>query len=61
MASQYNIVHTVVSSPAINPQRIQVNGKFGETAELRAAAERSFVLDGKMVWADGRVSGSKRK
>lgn len=38
---------------------LQVNDRFGETAELRLVAKRYFVPDGGMVRADGRVSGSK--
>ena len=40
---------------------IQVNGKFAQRVELRIAAQRSFMIDGRTVWADERGSGSKSK
>ena len=57
MASQYNLVHP----PAIYDERIQVNDKFTKLADLRIAAERSFMIEGRTVWADERGSGSKSK
>ena len=61
MASQYDPLHTAPSAPAINAKRIKVNDTFAQAADLRAEAQRSFMLDGRSVWADGRVSGSKSK
>ena len=61
MASQYNFVHPAAQAPAVNARRIQVNDKFTQTADLRIAAQRSFVIDGRTVWADARGSGSKSK
>lgn len=60
MAIQYNLLHTAGTAPAINAQRIQVK-KFAKTANLRFAAQRSFVLDGWSVWADMSVSGSEEQ
>ena len=61
MASQYNFVHPAAQAPAVNAQRIQVNDRFAQTADLRIAAQRSFMIDGRTVWADERGSGSKSK
>ena len=61
MASQYNFVHPAAQAPAVNAQRIQVNDRFAQTADLRIAAQRSFMIDGRTVWADLRGSGSKSK
>ena len=61
MASQYNFVHPAAQAPAVNAKRIQVNGKFAQTADLRIAAQRSFMIDGRTAWADLRGSGSKSK
>lgn len=47
MASHFNLLHTAASSPAINAQRVQVNDIFAHTADLRAEAQRSFMLDGR--------------
>ena len=52
MASQYNFVHPAAQAPAVNAQRIQVNDKFAQTADLLIAVQRSFIMDGRTVWAD---------
>ena len=49
MASQYNFVHPAAQAPAVNTKRIQVNDKFAQTADLRTAAQRSFMIDGRTV------------
>ena len=61
MASQYNLVHPAAQAPAVNAKRIQVNDKFAQTADFRITAQRSFMIDGRTVWADERGSGSKSK
>ena len=61
MASQYNLVHPVAQAPAVNANRLQVNDKFAQAADLRIAAQRSFMIDGRTVWADQTGSGSKSK
>lgn len=50
----------MLSAPAINAQRVQVNDKLTQTADLRVVAQRSFMTGGRSVWAYGRVRGSKR-
>ena len=61
MVNQHNTVHPAAQAPAVNAQRIQVNEKFAQTADLRIAAQRSFMIDGRTVWADERGSDSKSK
>ena len=61
MASQYNLMHTAAHASAINDQRIQMNDKFAYTADLRIAAQRSCMLDGRTLWIDEMTSGSKSK
>ena len=61
MASQYNFVHPAAQGPAVNAKRIQGNDKLAQTADLLIVAQRSFMIDGRTVWADERGSGSKSK
>ena len=61
MVSQDNPVCPTAQAPAMNAQRIQVNDKFAQTADLRIAAQQSFMVSGRTVWADERGSGSKSK
>ena len=61
MASQDNLVHPAAQASAVNNQHIQVNDKFAQTTDLRIASQRSFMIDGRTVWADERGSGYKSK
>ena len=61
MASQYNLVNAAARAPAVKAQRIQVNDKFAQTADLRITAHRSSMIDARTVRADERGSGFKSK